>query len=439
MQKIFDKTYNVGSDLIRIKLTYELIYTSHELDMDVLDIGELEYGYEDEDNLTYYPNVFRLEFDDFERKNFYTLKFAFGETPAGNFEAKHSGEIFYNGTKIFSGYIDKETLQYTEETRTISFELVDYSIQLKQKSVGVSPQDWAGGIRDIILIYKSIYPGLSMTVTTDFDEYLEPTFNGTYFSHNWIFRGNGTIGVPEFNVDWASSTGWDHVNVFRQHLYEQSQNYAELLKAYSREFGLIIGTDGVNKVNITKRFIKPGSFSSENLTPNIIDYSTSIYLKNVKGVRNIPINNPDPPNNVIIEGSFPTVDGTTYGDPVDSDAVIDIKGILSRQQGTNNNGVANIRVTQGSNVQSVLNGIDDPDISPRTYRPIERIITRFTYLTRVRPKEKYELDLEGIDYKLYRYYQITMADIPSIVLRPIQISIDLINKRTKMQALEASL
>lgn len=442
MDKVFEKTYRIGprgEDELRVKLKYNLIYTDHELDMDVITLGKLEFGYEDEDQLTFYPNVFKLEFNDYQRKNFHTLKFAFGETPLGNFESNHSGEIYLNGDKIFEGYIDKKTLRYDEDKRHIEFDLVDYTVRLRQKTVDGQPQDWSGGIRDILLIYRQVYPGLNINVTQDVDEYTGNTFNGALFRHNWVFRGNGTIGVPNFDVSWADPTGWEHVLVFRQRLYENSVVFSDLLKNYAREFGMIIGSGGINKIHIVKRFVNPSSFVSRRIDSYLKNYSTEIWLGNVAGVRNIPLNNADPPLNVVTEGTFVTVDGTLNGAPKDQDNVIDMRTILSRQQGTSNTGVANIKVTQGSNVQSVLNGIYDPDLTPAVWRGIERIITRYTYLARVRPREKFELDLTGINYYMHEYYSMQLEDIPSVTLRPIHISKDILKRSTEMQALEVGL
>ena len=439
MEKIFDKTYRVGRNDIRVKLKYNLIYTTHELDMDVLDLGKLEFGYEDEDQLTFYPNVFKLEFDDYERKNYYTLKFALGETPSGNYESNHSGEIYFNGNKVFAGYIDKKTLKYDESNRHIVFEMVDYTIQLKQKTVAGAPQDWAGGIRDIISIYREVYPNLLFNVTQDITEYTGNNFNGAYFKHNWLFRGNGTVGVSNFDVSWADSTGWDHVHIFRQRLYENSTVYSDLLKNYAREFGMIIGSGGINKIHITKRFINPANIIPRRIDSYLKTYTNEVWLGNVSGVRNIPKNNPDPPTNVCIEGTFETVDGSLNGAPKDRDNVIDLTTILSRQQGTNNSGAANIRVSQGAIVQTVLNGIYDPDLLPYAYRAIERMITRYTYLTRVRPRDKWELDLTGINYYMHEFYSLQLQDIPSVTLRPLHLSLDMLKESTTMQALEVGL
>ncbi len=441
MEKTFDKTYRVGSNEIRVKLKYNLIYTTHELDMDVLDMGKLEFGYEDEDQLTFYPNIMKLEFDDFERKNYYTLKFAFHSTPAGNFEDNHSGEIYYNSRKVFEGYIDKKTLKYDEDTMRINFEMVDYSIRLKQKSVvnNPGPQDWAGGISDIIQIYKEVYPALDFNITQDISEYNSNSFNGMYFRHNWVFKGNGTTGVPEFNVSWGDPDGWAHVHLFRQRLYEKSNYYTDLLKNYAKEFGMTIGSGGINKVYAVKRFIDPANFSPRNITDKVTSLNKEIWLENIVGVRNIPENNPDPPTNIRIEGSFVTIDGYLNGKPKDADNVIDFRSLLTRNQGNNNVGAPNIRVSQGSYVQTVLNGIYDPDLAPASYRSIEDIITRYTYLTRIKPKDKYELELSGIDYYIHEYCKLEFADIPSVALRPLKVSIDLLKEVTVMQALEVGI
>lgn len=442
MDKVFEKTYRIGprgEDELKVKLKYNLIYTDHELDMDVITLGKLEFGYEDEDQLTFYPNVFKLEFNDYKRKNYHTLKFAFGETPLGNYETNHSGQIYLNGNIIFEGYIDKKTLRYDEDTRHIEFDLVDYTVQLRQKTVGGNPQDWAGGVRDIIHIYRLVYPNLNFNVTQNINDYLDNSFNGVFFKHNWVFRGNGTVGVPNFDVSWADATGWDHVNIFRQRIYENSVVYSDVLKNYAREFGMIIGSAGVNKINITKRYINPASFPTRRIDSFIKSYTTEIWLGNIAGVRNIPLNNADPPLNVVTEGTFLTVDGTLNGAPQDQDNVIDMRTVLSRQQGTNNTGVANIRVSQGAYVQTVLNGIYDPDLTPAAWREIERIITRYTYLARVRPREKFELDLTGIDYYMHEYYSLQLENIPSVTLRPIHISKDILKKSTQVQALEVGL
>jgi len=437
MQKTFDKTYRVGRNEIRVKLNYNLIYTTHELDMDVLDVGKLEFGYEDEDQLTFYPNVLRLEFNDYERNNYHTLKFAFGETPMGNYESNHSGELYFNGAKVFEGYIDKISLRYDEEKRHISFEMVDYTILLKQKTVDGAPTDWSGGVRDVILIYKQVYPALNVNVTQDLSVYASNSFNGAYFKHNWVFRGNGTIGVPSFDVSWADPEGWERVLVFRQKLYQSGTVWSEVIKSYAREFGMIIGSGGINKIYIVKRFIGSSGFSPKRIDGYLKSFTNQVWLSNVAGVRNIPQNNPDPPTNVVIEGTFATINGTLNGAPKDKDYVIDMRTILSRTSGDQGN--SSIKVYQSGNTQEVLNGIYDPDLSPAAYRSIERIITRYTYLSRIRPRDKFELELSGVDYYMHEYYSMELEGVPSVILRPIQISLDLIKEVTTMQALEVGL
>lgn len=432
---IFDKTYNVGANnSLRVKLLYQ---ADDVLDMDVISSGNLEFGYEDEDELTFYPNTMSLEFDDFEKKNYLILKHAFGLTGSNNYENNHSGEIYFNQNLVFSGYIDKKTLTYDDNTRRIFFELVDYSVLLRQKPVPTSPQDWAGGITDIIEIYKQVYPNLDRTnVTQDISEYTSNTFNGVYFRHNWQFRGNGSIGVPEFDVSWSAPEGWKHVHIYREKIYENSDVFSDVIKNYAREFGMSIGSGGINKLYITKRFINSANFPVV-LLQDVKSYRREVWLNNIIGVRNIPKNNPEPPTNIVVEGLYPTLNN--QGDPVNKDDILDMQTILTRQQALNNEGAPNIRVSQGAYAQTVLNGIIDPDLVPLAYMPIERIITRHYYLARRKPRDKYEIELNGINYRMNEYYKLELPDELPVITRPIQISIDLIRQKTEMQALEAAI
>lgn len=435
MNTTFVKEYKIATGILKLIIYYNLVDGFPPLDFHVIEVGELEYGYEDQDELIFSPNIFRISITDYQRKNYYTLNEAFTKTPEEKYNLNHSVEVYLNNVIIYYGYIEKTSLKYDEKTRHTSFECVDFSIDLKNLNVEGAPEDWAGGISDVHYVYKKVFPNLQYNVTNNVNTYITSDFNGLYLKHDWKFLGNGTIGVPTFERSWDINNdpdGYNHIHIFRKDMMAQSQYYIDYIKAFAKEFGMAIGTTGYNKVYLVKRFISSVQVQTREISDLINDYNTEVFLKNIIGVRNIPQSNQ---SNVIIEGTFQLANPIdVYSDPKNSDNVIDLRNLISFM--VLNGTAPSIRVSQGSYVQTVLNGVLDPSINSN-YEYIERIIAKWTLITRRRPRSKYEIELRGIDYGMHEFYKISgLENVPLVVLRPLNIKLDLLRNKTNLIAIE---
>lgn len=443
MNKVFTRDYAIASGTLTVKIFYW--DTSIHNYFNPESIGEvvLSSGYEDQDELTFYPNVLSLEFLDYEKKNYGILKESFNQTPVHGidyyaYSNKHSLSLYLNGSLIFQGYIDKATLDYDDDTRRMKFEVVDYTATLKNMSVPhPGPGDFAGGVDDIWYNFKQVYPGLLYNVTNDLDTFLAPSFNGIYLRHNWEFSGDGNIGNPNFtrSLDMNyDSDGYNKIHWFRKYLFEASETFAEYIRRNAFELGAIIGVESYNKIFIVKRF-GGYAFAAPRSLSNIT-YKKYSHLKNVIGVRTKLKRT----NWFWHHGEIHTVDGTPGGAFDDSDLYLDIEVIQGRctgGEGEGDNGPGSYRIISkdGQYANSVLNGVLDPELNIGFNTP-QKILGDWTLRSRRYMKDRFECQCPGVNYYMSAFY--TIPEEPGVVLRPLEISKSLVKDKTDMTLLEVT-
>lgn len=434
MFTFWEKTYNIAAGQVKIRIDYDLTHSVFDLNFDVIDIGKLKYGFEDDDALTFYPNTLELTFEDAERKYYDVLKFSLGEF-GNNYPLnylKYGGvTLWLNGKIKFKGYIDPLTLEYIDDNRTTSFECIDVSKALRDMSVeNVFGDDYQHNLGYLIsAIYKKIYPELSYLV------YDHPNFsNGLYFKHDWRFTGYRT-GTDHITRDWSNISDFILTKFYFSSFGFWGENrpadtYADLIKLLALQFGLIIGTTDYNKVFAVKRF-SPYTSSFINLDANLKNnFKKYIHLPQIAGVRNTNT-----------WTYLPTVQRRIYTagfvETINSQGDLRYKNIV-KEIATS---IASDTTLLGSftaiSVQEnypVYSDIYDPALNIRNH--IAQLISYWTYLTRIRPKDKIECELYGIDYAMFNFYEITNPGNPTLRFRPMTIEIDLLNNKTNMSGVE---
>lgn len=473
---VFEKNYKIAAGELKIKITYWSTVNG-VLDFGIINIGELEYGYEDEDQLTFFPNVFRMEFTDFDRKNYAILKYSLDNYPEQKHEDTGRVEVFLNGSiyPIYDGYIDQETLTYDEEKRVTSFEAVDFILELKNITtfnMADNPNANPPALESIpsVLwkIYRKVYPELPETmtaenITNNIATFNSSSFRGIYWDHNWIFKGKRRVFTgPNILTDYYDvyeTADWKYDFFAPRFAFYVSfwNNYpagtlAELVKQLGKEFGALIGSTQKNKIFFKKRyFYNQGSY--EELDSKIISesFSKTLFLKPAKNVRNnhgfLEVNeglgtlspgydkNPNRGstpanayNNIDITTYFGTLADSLEGDPQFWNTNVEIK-----------KGSYNYRVSKSILDPDIVDPeIVDPEIVDNNRR-IQELITYYTLKSRERSRDKYEMELYGTDYDLSKSYRLNIATGGTRYLRPMVIKKNLLTNTTSMTALEVGL
>lgn len=439
---VFEKNYKIAAGELKIKITYWSTING-VLDFGIINIGELEYGYEDEDQLTFFPNVFRMEFTDFERKNYAILKYSLDNYPEQKHEDTGRIEVFLNGSTypLYDGYIDQETLTYDEEKRVTLFEAVDFILELKNittfdinKAIGypAGPPKHLADLPTVLLqIYRKIYPDLRLTFTNSITEFNKPEFNGFYWDHNWKFYAYDS-SLNEKIATWNNSP-LIPIFAFYQYFWDEKyemETLAELIRQLSKEFGAIIGSTAKNKVFFTKKY---GKFTGATnaLDNNIISGSLNktLHLKKVQSVKN---NNE---GGTVTQGTY-QANPDRAGLPKNKYNNLEMKTYMW----TNSISSSNVELyTTGSSPYKVGEGIVDADINPNTRWKIQNLITYYTYVCRTRSRDKYDMELNGIDYDLFKVYPLNIATGGMRYVRPMVIKKNLLTNTTSMTALEVGL
>jgi hypothetical protein len=454
---VVEKIYKVAAGELKIKITY-FSTANGVLDFGVINIGELEYGYEDEDQLTFFPNVFRMEFTDFERKNYDILKYSLDNYPAQKFEDTGRVEVFLNGSTyaIYDGYIDQETLTYDEEKRVTSFEAVDFILNLKNITTFNMRSDplgypYPGGLPPKLetvpyvlwRIYKNIYPDLpepmplppplfEQGITNQITKFNKKDYMGIYWKHNWKFTGHNNYTVPggfsynSTSADWSTDYFKPVFAFFKYFWEERYEMYtlADLIKQLSKEFGAVIGSTGKNKVFFIKRFPDYGGIK-EPLDGAIIAGSLikTLYLKKITAVKN---------NNELFGPTksfvFPE-NPNRPGYPKNNDDYMEIKTYFGTQPSgaldLTDGWQTSIRLTHtDDNIYKVGKTITDPDFdyidNPAPWT-LQNLTTEYVYRSRQKSRDKYEMELNGIEYDLFKSYSI-LGPLNSVkALRPMVI------------------
>jgi len=451
----FDRTYNVATGALRIVFDYYQGASYQEFAPLALQDVIIESGYEDQDNLTFYPNVLKLVFTDNATGGYYQiLKTAFNQTPIHGtnylgYDQKHSLTLYLNGIIIFNGYIDKATLEFDYSTRAITFDVVDYGVELKNMTYSAfnagTQGYWLSGIQDIWSTYNMVYPTLIYNVTNDLNTFLQTGFNGLYLKHSWGFAGTGNVGYPDIYRYWDMNIdplGYDHVTIYNGYL-RNSGNYthASYLKQFALEMGMIIGIESYNKIYCVKRFgtssfATPIDIRGSIMEPGIKRY---IHLKNILGVRVTVTRN----NNIHHFGEVYTNDSTPGG-PFDiTDLYLDVTlqnglGVSNTNEfsdGTGGRSTFRVWSDSGGHVNDVLGGVCDPDLSQGWSYP-SQIIGDWTLQTRRKVKERVEGKFAGVNYSMAGFYKV---DSSTNFYRPLTLKKNYCKAETDAVLLEANL
>ena len=437
-------------------------YQTDTLDFDVVNIADLQSGYEDDDQLTFYPNVLTVTVDDFTRDNYDVLKYATQLRPpifpinssgtTTGLEQYYGVELKLNGITVFKGYVDSQNIQYDEQTGEMTFDALDYSSLLKTLSLeirerGTDPFMWQSLPTALWWYFKVIYPNLpdprspSFGLITNNPDTFTQMDRGYYFKHNWTFLcgnpGQGFIRSWDMNSD---PNGWAKARMYVGHIETSSASYSDYIRNLALETGCTIGSDAYNKVYIFKRFMNAAEMQgAEDISGKILSdgFSRFVHLPYIRGVRNINKRNPA---NITIEGDFPVFNQEANSKPLFENIQLDISTIHQRsisEDGENGPSTFKGRDDQ-NNEADVLNGIFDPSLD-LGYNRIERIITRWTYLTRIRNRDRFEFRLDGINYRMHKIYLFWFSNIHYAYLRPMVIKRKLIEDITEMTALEINL
>jgi len=436
--KIFDKTYNINNSQIRLYFKYLADYIgSFEFDLKCISLGEIESGYEDDDQLTFYPNVLRLGFIDTARSNYEYLRQICESYPDLQSWEVTQFELWYNETgelakRVMLGSVDKMSLRYTESTKTLEFEVVDISQELK----GLTVDNLTGGASSlpyyIHTIYKNIFPELPYNLTTDINLFKDPSFRGIYWKHNWKFESYSTHVIKDFATNYEDIKfyqTWDNP------LFHKN-NYAELLKALAMQFGMVIGCEEPGKIYAYKRFVTSTFAESQaiNILPFLLDdYTKELWLPNILAVRNsYPTYNSGDKQVIVGDYRANLFDSSK---PKNLDSLLEISTDLTTT--TAYSSWLYMLVNTGTGFETIEYCIE-PDLY--NYRqPIEYVIANLYLYARQRSKDKYGFQLRGVNYSMADYYKIKQDGYSTKILRPMTLRKDYVNKKTKLTALEIGL
>lgn len=448
--KYFNKTYHLAHCDIRIWLRYNAEFLgSFEFDLDCISIGEIESGYEDDDQLTFYPNVLKLGFTDFEKSNYEYLKQVLESAPDYNFEDVSMIQLYYKGktdyeeTLMFSGYVDKNSLVYNDKQRTLEFECVDFAINLKNVTTRLFSNDWGWQWQHLFYligqIYESIYPNFlsQASITMDINQYKAPWFKGFYWKHNWKFASQWS------EWDWGNVNMSNYSKIifmFDPYFFSSGgfpfDTMTDLLKAIAIEFGLVIGTEYPYKVYMVKRFVKPSNVLPIAIDINnliIGDLRKTLWLKNVICVVN---------NNVatgwrVTQGQD-RQNPNRLNVPQNKETHLEIQTRFGCYSGTNSFTTVQVRANpQDDRWEGVFAGVQDPDLGGWFY--FQDCITALYMKAREKAHSKYEFELTGINYSMADYYKRLEGYSNMKILRPLTLKKDLIENKTQVNALEIGL
>ena len=458
----FIKQYNTPSGLVEIKITYQP-GVSAELDFDVVEDIELGYGYEDEDQLTFYPNTCKLVFDDFKKTNYDILKLSLGayqNTLPQNKMTYGGVEIKLGGAIKFKGYIDELTLNYDEEKLETSFEALDLTMQLRDMNVDRSkiidtngqtipegqgyrwtmPLSWYG-------VYKQLWPEFEWSV---YDASLinTPGLYASFIKHDWIFYGDDVVAACDGQRHLTGHRYWSNPNDFMfgvflnldsTGIYGQNRpckTWTDYLKLLALQFGATIGVMDYGKVYFIKRFGHQ-EYNPLDISDKIIgsNFTKTVHLSSLRGViiknhwngeRTFEYGDVErtPNNEYKYEGKVKIID-TYIGSYRDEGS-----------SGTSIFALSDFYTPCNSNYILGCWSVIDPQINSEGQ--IYQILGKWQKENRKVPKDLIECKLDGIDYDMITIYKITPHNlsIGAILFRAMTIKKSFIKNETKLTGIE---
>lgn len=472
----YQRQFLLGAGVVDLKITYATDeYQYLPLDFEVINIAELSHGYEDDDQLTFYPNVLTITCDDFSKQNFTILKYATQMRPpltkenelilpqdwtrgtTRDLDKYYGIELKLDGKLLFKGFIDRNKIEYNNSSGELTFDCLDYTALLHQMNyqlpyyISTDLADWNSPLKYAADIFRYIYPDLpafnniNQPVTNNADVFANMAM-GYYFRHNWRFHcGNPPPYVRSWDADF-DPTGWYWVRFYMPALKHYSSNLADDLRRLAYELGCSIGSDVYNKVYLFKRFLSYAEIIASNpqvlkYDEHVIQYERYMHLHQIRAVRNNTAR-----SGILAvegEGGFPKVSSDPKSPAAFSQYQLDIQTTLEPAMGQNGtSGKSTFLDTQGGYPGvEIMNGIEDPSINYRAWA--HNILTRWYYLIRSKNRDRYEIELWGVDYWMYKIY---MFHFPHPIggdeyayLRPFTIKKDLVNNKTKLTSLEMAI
>ncbi len=456
MYVTIEREYPIRTGLLTIKLFLNIPgYTQSSVTMDIIRDIELNYGYEDqEDLLLFYPNTTKLVFDDIDRKNYNVLKSSLSGYDNSLPPGKHrsSGlEVYLNGVRKFSGYIDPYTLSYSVPNRAVSFEAVCYTSQLKNLKVDrndyvnlsgfVIPEN--SSVSFLLILYSIFWKVWPDFIWNLYDiSQINSIQSGVFCKHDWMLHGQAVFPAADAYADWSQT----HSGNGKQGLFGTFMNYdstkffgedrvcdtySDMLRILALQFGATIGVEDINKVFFIKRFgISPSVCL--DISDNCLELTKTLHLDSVRGVE--VIND----WNGLRYFEYGDLERTSSGEFKYPDKILQPMTYVGSYQDENESGTC-IYIHDGTRLYPVYGRCWDPLLGSETSASaFHELVGKWTRESRKTPKERIEAKLVGIDYSMSRFYSISPDNFSynSVFFRPMQMTKNLMKNTTQITGLQ---
>lgn len=451
-----DRQYQIRPGMLRIHLMLFIPEGNlPRITMDVIKDIELNYGYEDQDDLlTFYPNTVKLTFDDIDKCNYFALKNSlsnYNNTLPQNKSIYGGVEIYLNETRKFSGFIDPLTLDWKEYDRTVVFEAICYTSQLKDITVdrnnyiirNVNGADEIVGMNYYASMLAILY-GVYKQVWSDFEPWLYPTsvidysIKGIFCKHDWNLIGRGIYPAVTAYANWADVQDiaytlmhYDSTRFFGTNRICNS--YADMIRILALQFGAIIGVEDVNKVYFIKRF---GLNRNDciDISDNRIKLEKSLHLNPLRGVQ---VTNDW---QGIRTFDYGDIERTSSGELKYPEKVHQLNTYIGSYQDPGYSGTCiEIYDPVSGRYLPVFGNTWDPEFGNEgSACHMYELVGKWTHENRRTSKEKVEVELIGTNYSMAKTYVISpdSEGLNKVYFRPMQMSKNLMKDKTKITGLE---
>jgi hypothetical protein len=371
------------------------------MDCDLKKIDRLSVGFDDADELVFFPSKIKLQFRDPSKALYDYMR---ANTP--NVSVQLNGDPFYYGIP--------DVMQVTriEKTRESEFVAFDASNQLKnikiKDSIGsdLNPLGYIDGVyvatRQLILdIFKQINPDVTLHVNQD-----------------WAFKLRAPLDDPTYT--------FDQTLLKTNPLFFGTKPFdtlADLLKNLAQNFGCSAGMFDRNNAYFVKRWkssASPISLDMTGTTRRVKQFKRSTWLAQLNAVR---VNEKGPFTDTYTEGDW---DALPSGEPRYPDKTLQV----DLWWGTSNTST-NISIFDGEAVRNLAT-IQDLAVDS-TFRNVRETVAKYLYNYRSIARQKYESTLYGLDYSILNLYSYG-----AITLRPSKLDYDLSKHETQMTAVDIS-
>lgn len=451
-----NREYRIRTGLLSVRLN---LYVPEGADsnptLDLIRDIDLNYGFEDqEDLLTFYPNTVKLTFDDFDKKNHKIIELSvtdYNNTLPENRSAYGGVEIWLDNVRKFSGFIDPLTLTYNTIDKTVSFEAVCCSSQLK--NITVDRNNYINTDGSIIadnsnVSFLLILYGIYKQVWSDFEwnlydsSLINSYAKGVFCKHDWRLRGDAVFPSASMYADWSlthASGGveglfgtfmnYDSTKFFGED--RVCNTYADLLRILALQFGAVIGVEDVNKVYFVKRFGLSAS-NAVDVSDNVIKFTKTLHLNPLRGVE--VIND----WNGIRYFNYGDIERTSNNEFKYPDKISQFTTYIGSYNTPPSQGTC-IYIYDQTRLYPVWGYCWDPAL---TYYPnpsaMHELVGKWTRENRKTGKERVETELYGIDYSMAKTYKINpdSSGVNQINFRPISMTKKPMKNTTQMTGLQ---